>query len=79
MPEPEFTAEQLDRIDAIHNTAHDLCRILADDEHLEWDMYRIGEIAEFAAQLLCEQGIRVRYPARITDEFGNTEIHEYFE
>ena len=77
--ESDFTDEQLARINEIHNAAYDLCRILAEKEDLEWDMSYIGEVADYASNLLVDRGFRVYYPERVADNDGNLIISEYYE
>lgn len=77
--EVELTQDQLDRNDEIYNAIHEMCKILAENPDLEWDMYYIGDIADYAASLLVSCGNRVRYPAVVTDEKGNQYICEYHE
>ena len=75
--EPEFSDAQVQRIDEIHNAVYDLCRVLTENDDLEWDMAYIGEIADIACGILVDQGHRIRYPARIWDDEGPCYIVDY--
>ena len=77
MPDIELSAEQISRIDEVDNAIYDMCKILVEDDELEWDMQYIGEIADIAAEILTAYGKRVRYPAVVTDEDGTEHIEEY--
>lgn len=76
--EVELNEEQVARIDEIHNAVMELCEIMCEDE-LEWDMAFIGEIADAAAEILTEQGKKVRYPAVVTNADGSQYIAEYYD
>ena len=68
----------MERNDEIYNAVYTLCQIMAEDEDLEWDMAFIGEIADYAADLLTQRGIRVRFPSIVTDTDGTQYIEEFF-
>lgn len=76
--ELEFSDEQLAKIDEIYNETHSLCKVLSDDENLEWDMILLGEIAEFAAEHLASCGIKVHFPSIVTDG-DNEVIRDFYE
>lgn len=76
---PELSEDQVARCDEIYNAVYEMCRVVADDEELEWDMYYIGEIAELAADMMVRSGYLVRFPAIVTDEEGMQHIEEYYE
>ena len=73
----ELSEEQTARIDEIYDAVYGMCKVLTENADLGWDMYYIGDIADYAANLLCLIGNRVRYPAIITDEDGKQHIKEY--
>lgn len=73
----ELNDEQVARIDKIHNAVYGMCRVLTENPDLEWDMYYIVDIADYAANLLCLMGNRVRYPAIVTGEDGKQRMEEY--
>lgn len=76
--EIKLSGEDIRRIDEVHNAVYDLCRILAESE-IEWDMSYIGEISDFAAEMLTSQGIKVRYPAIVYNDEGEPDhIEQYF-
>jgi len=77
--ELELNDGQVTRIDEVHNAVYEMCRVMTEEEDLEWDMAYIGEIADYAAELLAAQGHRVRYPAIVDDEDGSQHIEEYLE
>lgn len=50
---------------------------MAEDDDLQWNMEILGELADFAAELLTRHGSRVRYPAVVTEPDGGQYIEEY--
>lgn len=76
---PELSKEQLARCDEIYNAVYEMCKVVADDEDLEWDMHYIGEIAELTANMMVNRGYLMRFPAIVTDEDGMQHIEEYYE
>lgn len=77
--ELELSDEQIARNDEIYNAVYDMCKVIAGNEDLEWDMHYIGEIAELAANLLITRGEKVRFPAVVTGPDGKQHIEEYYE
>ncbi len=75
--ELELDNEQEARNDEIYGTVFELCKVMAENPELEWDMGFIGEIADCAASILARHGIRVRFPAVVTNEDGSQYIEEY--
>ena len=52
--------------------------MMAEDDALEWSMEIIGQIADYAAELLTSHGIRVRFPSVVTEPDGSQHIEEYY-
>ena len=75
--EPELSDEQIVRIDEVENATFDYIRVLAENENMEWNMEYIGELADLAAELLTKQGMKIRYPAIVTNEDGIQVIEDY--
>lgn len=75
----ELTNEQIERQDEIYNGVFELCKIMSENQELEWNMSFIGEIADCAESILMQHGIRVRFPAIVTDPDGSEHIEEYAE
>lgn len=73
----ELNDRQIERIDEIHNAVFEMCKVLTENPDLEWDMYYVGDIADYAANVMCLIGNKVRYPAIVTDEDGKQYIEEY--
>lgn len=73
----ELNDGQAARVDEIHNAVFEMCKVLAENPDLEWDMYYICDIADYAANMLCLMGNKVRYPAVVTGEDGRQYIEEY--
>lgn len=73
----KLSDRQIGRIDEIHNAVFEMCKVLTENPDMEWDMYYIGDIADYAANVLCLMGNKVRYPAIVTDEDGKQYIEEY--
>lgn len=77
--EVELSDRQSKRVDEVYNAVYEMCKTLTENENFEWDMYFIGEIADFAANTLVLAGNKVRYPAVVTEEDGSQYIVEYHE
>lgn len=77
--ELELSDDQAARNDEIYNAIFDMCKVVAGNDNLEWDMYYIGEIAELTANLLINRGEKVRFPAVVTDTDGKQHIEEFYE
>lgn len=77
--EVELSDRQSERVDEVYNAVYEMCKALTENENLEWDMYFIGEIADFAANTLVLAGNKVRYPAVVMEEGGSQYIVEYHE
>lgn len=51
---------------------------MAEDANLEWNMEILGQLADFAADLLTGHGSKVRYPAVVTEPDGSQHIEEFY-
>lgn len=76
---PALSDEQSSRCDEIYNAVYEMCKVVADDEKLEWDMYYLGEIAELATNMMMNRGYKVWFPAIVTEEDGFQHIEEYYK
>lgn len=76
---PELSNEQSARCDEIYGAVYKMCKVVAEDELLEWDMCYIGEIAKLAANMMVNSGYKVRFPAIVTEEDGSQHVEEYYE
>lgn len=74
----ELSDEQSARNDEINNAAFDFCKVMAGDENLEWNMEILGQLADYAAELLTTHGSRVRYPSVVTDTDGSQHIEDFY-
>lgn len=75
--ELELNDEQIERLDEIYNGVFELCKIMSENQKLEWNMSFIGEISDCAESILTEHGIKVRFPSIVTDLDGSQHIEEY--
>lgn len=75
----DFTNEQIDRIDEVHNAVFDLCKLLTEKDDLDWDIEYIGEIADVASDILVSCGYKVRYPAHVMNGDGTEYITDWHE
>ena len=73
----ELNDGQVARVDEIYNAVFEMCKVLTENPDLEWDMYYIGDIADYAANTLCLMGNKVRYPAVVIEEDEKQHIEEY--
>lgn len=71
--EVELNDEQLARNDEIYNAVYDMCKVLTENENLEWDMNYIEEIVQFAiSKMLWVNGVnKIRFPGVITSDDGS--------
>ena len=74
----ELSDEQTARNDEIYGAAYEFCKVMAEDENLEWNMEILGQLADFAADLLTGHGCKVRYPAVVTEPDGSQHIEEFY-
>ena len=74
----ELSGEQAARNDEIYGAAYEFCKVVAEDENLEWTMEIIGQLADFAADLLTGHGSKVRYPSVVTEPGGRQHIEEFY-
>ncbi len=74
----ELSDEQIVRNDEIYNAAYDFCKVMAENENLEWNMEILGQLADFAADLLIEHGSKVRYPSVVTEPDGSQHIEDFY-
>ena len=74
----ELSDEQTARNDEIYNAAFDFCKVMAEDENLEWNMEILGQLADYAAELLTTHGSRVRYPSVVTEPDGSQHIEDFY-
>ena len=74
----ELSDEQTARNDEIYGAAYEFCKVMAEDANLEWNMEILGQLADFAADLLTGHGSRVRYPAVVTEPDGSQHIEEFY-
>lgn len=78
--EVELNDEQLARNDEIYNAIYNMCKVLTENENLEWNMNYIGDIAEFAANTMLRYVTdKIRFPAVVSyDNYGSQSIEEYY-
>ena len=74
----ELSDEQSARNDEIYNAAYEFCKVLAEDENLEWNMEILGQLTDYAAELLTMHGRRVRYPSVVTEPDGSQRIEDFY-
>lgn len=77
--EVELNDEQASRCDEVYDAVFEMCKILAKNPELEWDMAYIGEIAELAANMIILRGEKVHFPAVVTEQDGSQYIEECYE
>ena len=52
--QPELSRQEMDRLDFVHNTIHQMICQLAGQE-VEWDVEVIGEISDLVEELVCRR------------------------
>lgn len=76
--ELELSDEQTARNDEVYGAAYEFCKVMAEDANLEWNMEILGQLADFAADLLTGHGSKVRFPSVVTDPDGRQHIEEFY-
>ena len=76
--ELELDKKQIARIDEIENAVFDLLKVFTQDENLEWDIEKIGDIADHVADYLVGKGYKIYYPAIIIENGEPTRIEDYY-
>lgn len=76
--ELELNDRQVERNDEIYDAVYELCQTLAENPNLEWNMSFIGEIADYAALVMTQHGIRVRFNSVVTNPDGTQYIEEFY-
>lgn len=74
-----FTSEQEERIDEVENAVFELCKVMLDDDELEWDENMVGEVADAVVDILVDKGHKIYYPAIVTLGLEGEEYEELFE
>lgn len=77
--ELELTDDQVERLDEIDNAAFEYLKVLTENEDLEWNMEFIGELNEFAADMMAKAGHKIRYPYIETAPDGTQQRKDYYE
>lgn len=77
--EVELSDKHLERLDEIYNAIYDMCKVISQNEDLEYNMDYIGGIADYVVGRLltfkyCD---KIYYPAVDIDENGSQKIEEY--
>lgn len=67
----ELSDKQIERIDEVENAVYDLCKLLTQNDNIEWDMSYIGLIADTISDILVNKGFSINYPYISTEENGD--------
>ena len=78
MTVPEFTDEQLRRLDELQEAAANFFQILAETDDVVWDLEDIYDLLYAGADMLKKRGRNVRFPTEVTDTDGKTYITEWY-
>lgn len=73
--ELELTDEMLERIYKINKSVY-RCLCICAEKKIPWDMEIIGTVAETIQSTLTEHGIKMRWPAIVTNDDGSQEFAE---
>lgn len=75
----ELNETQLERIDEIYNAVYEMCKVVANDESLEWNMRYIGEIADDVSYILAHcLNKPIYFPAIVYDTNFETHVEDYY-
>lgn len=78
-PEPEFTDEQLGRLDELQEAAEQFIRAVAETDDIVWEPQDIWDLIYECADILQHRGRRVRIPTRVTNPAGKVDIIDWWE
>lgn len=76
--EVELNDEQVARNTEVFNAAHEMCKVMTENEDLEWDAHVLGSLVQLAIELLLEKGEQVHLPCVVTNKDGSQYIQEYY-
>lgn len=76
---PEFTDEQLDRLDKLQQAAVDFLNVLSETDDTSYMLMDIWDLINLGAKCLTENGRRVRVPTKVTTMNGKTYITDWWE
>ena len=78
--EVELNALQLCRLDNIYNAVFEMCKVLTDNEELDYNMSYLGPITEFAVNTLLKSKVAhmINFPSVITNKDGSQYIEPYY-
>lgn len=75
---PEFTDEQLNRLDYIQDAAGQFLNALAESDDISWDLDDIWDLIYEGADRLTKRGRRVRIPTHVTTPDGKEFITDWY-
>lgn len=78
--EVELDDVQLSRIDDVYNAVFEMCKVLADNEDLEYNMNYLGPMTELVINTLLDDKVcdKIYFPGVITNEDGSQMIEQYY-
>ena len=77
-PEPEFTDEQLKRLDDIQYAAEAFLSSLAETDDKVWDLDDVWDLIYEGSDRLTKRGRRVRVPTHVTTPDGKEYITDWY-
>lgn len=78
MMAPEFTDEQLDRLDNLQSAAISFFNVLAETDDCVFELEDIYDLLYAGADMLKKRGRNVRFPTEVTDKNGKTYITDWY-
>ena len=76
--EPEFTDEQLERLDIIEDGTRKFLSVLAETDDVMWDLDDVWALIYEGADRLTKRGRRVRIPTHVTTTDGKEYITDWY-
>ena len=75
---PEFTDEQLYRLDIVEEAARQFLNVLAETDDVVWDLDDVWDLIYEGSDRLTKRGRRVRIPTHVTTPDGKEYITDWY-
>ena len=77
--EPEFTDEQLARLDEIEAAAREFLNALSETDDVTYELEDVWDVIYLGCELLYKRGRIVRLPTHVTKKDGTEYITDWYE
>lgn len=79
MTEPEFTDDQIQRIDNLQAAAIDFFNVLMEADDYGFLLEDVWDLIYAGADMLVKRGHRIRIPTQVTEKDGTERIIDWYE